>query len=182
MVTLISRSPDETFALGETWGREAQRGWVIGLTGDLGAGKTQLVKGIARGLGIAERINSPTFALVNEYAMGRLPLFHLDLYRLDGAGQVMAAGLESYLANPVGVTVVEWIERWLDDLPGTGVDLRPASGSPVSDPAQREPHGKDAGSETGAPSPLVPASRLRRVWLETLGETERRIRHEDTGH
>jgi tRNA threonylcarbamoyladenosine biosynthesis protein TsaE len=78
MVTFTSHSPEETQALGEAWGREAGKGWIIGLTGDLGAGKTQLVKGIARGLGIKARIQSPTFALVNEYGEGRLPLAHLD--------------------------------------------------------------------------------------------------------
>lgn len=114
MVTFISHSPEETAALGERWGREANSGWVIGLTGDLGAGKTQLVKGIARGLGIAARIQSPTFALVNEYRDGRLPLAHLDLYRLDTPEQIIGAGLEEYFTNPTGVTVIEWCERWPD--------------------------------------------------------------------
>ncbi len=112
MATHISHSATETEALGETWGREATLGLVIGLSGDLGAGKTQLTKGIARGLGVKERILSPTFALVNEYRSGRLPLFHLDLYRLDTRQQVIGAGLEQYLVDPEGVTVVEWIERW----------------------------------------------------------------------
>jgi tRNA threonylcarbamoyladenosine biosynthesis protein TsaE len=113
MATLISRSPEETLALGEEWGREAERGWVIGLCGDLGAGKTQLAKGIARGLGSAARVHSPTFTLLNEYGGGRLPLFHLDLYRLTGAADVVAAGLEEYLISPNGVAIVEWMERWL---------------------------------------------------------------------
>jgi len=112
MATFISHSPDETFALGEEWGRAAKSSWVIGLTGDLGAGKTQLVKGIARGLGIQARIQSPTFALVNEYQDGRLPLAHLDLYRLDTPAQVIGAGLEEYLDHPAGVIVIEWCERW----------------------------------------------------------------------
>jgi tRNA threonylcarbamoyladenosine biosynthesis protein TsaE len=115
MVTLISRSPEETLAIGEEWGREAQRGWVIGLSGDLGAGKTQLVKGIARGLGSPARVHSPTFTLLNEYRGGRVPLFHLDLYRLNSISEVLGAGLEEYLRNPDGVTVVEWIERWQDE-------------------------------------------------------------------
>ena len=112
MATLISKSPEETFALGEKWGRAAQRGWVIGLSGDLGAGKTQLVKGLAHGLGVAARVHSPTFALLNEYGGGRLRLFHLDLYRLNSREEVFGAGLEEYLVNPDGVAVVEWIERW----------------------------------------------------------------------
>ena len=112
MVTFISHSPEETAALGEQWGREAQAGWVIGLSGDLGAGKTQLVKGIARGLGITARIQSPTFALVNEYRDGRLPFSHLDLYRLDTPEQILGAGLEEYFNKPAGVAVIEWCERW----------------------------------------------------------------------
>src|SRR5258707_15868578 len=111
MATYISHSPAETESLGETWGRAAESGLVIGLSGDLGAGKTQLVKGLARGLGIAARIHSPTFTLVNVYRGGRLTLFHLDLYRLETKEQIHSAGLDEYL-RPDGVTVVEWVERW----------------------------------------------------------------------
>lgn len=113
MATHISHSAAETEALGEKWGREASLGLVIGLSGDLGTGKTQLTKGIARGLGVTDKILSPTFALVNEYRSGRLPMFHLDLYRLDTREQIVGAGLEEYLTKPNGITVVEWIERWV---------------------------------------------------------------------
>ena len=112
MATFISHNAEETFALGEQWGRDAQPGWVIGLTGDLGAGKTQLVKGLAQGLGLTTRVLSPTFALVHEYTGGRLPLAHLDLYRLDTPAQILGAGLEVYFENPPGVAVIEWCERW----------------------------------------------------------------------
>jgi tRNA threonylcarbamoyladenosine biosynthesis protein TsaE len=111
MVTSISHSPEETAALGENWGRAAGAGLVIGLCGELGAGKTQLVKGLARGLGISARVHSPTFALVNIYAGGRLKLFHLDLYRLETAEQIVAAGLEEYYFQPAGVTVIEWADK-----------------------------------------------------------------------
>ncbi|MGD0615621.1 MAG: tRNA (adenosine(37)-N6)-threonylcarbamoyltransferase complex ATPase subunit type 1 TsaE [Verrucomicrobiota bacterium] len=111
MVTNISHSPAETEALGESWGRDARSGLVIALSGDLGAGKTRLVKGLARGLDIPARVHSPTFTLVNIYAGGRLTLFHLDLYRLETPEQIVAAGLEEYL-NPADVTVIEWAERW----------------------------------------------------------------------
>jgi tRNA threonylcarbamoyladenosine biosynthesis protein TsaE len=111
MVTFISHSVEETQALGEGWGRAAVAGWVIGLQGDLGAGKTELAKGLGRGLGVAERVVSPTFTLVNEYPSGRLILAHLDLYRLDGWDELVGAGLEEYLLRPAGVTVVEWFER-----------------------------------------------------------------------
>lgn len=111
MATIISHSPAETESLGERWGQMAQRGLVIALSGDLGAGKTQLVKGLARGLGITERVHSPTFTLVNEYGGGRLNLFHLDLYRLETMVQSHEAGLDEYL-EPDGVAVIEWAERW----------------------------------------------------------------------
>ncbi|MFZ1074366.1 MAG: tRNA (adenosine(37)-N6)-threonylcarbamoyltransferase complex ATPase subunit type 1 TsaE [Verrucomicrobiia bacterium] len=115
MATFISHSPVETESLGEEWGRAAQRGWVIALSGELGAGKTQLVKGVARGLGIAARVHSPTFTLVNEYGGGRLRLFHLDLYRLETREQILSAGLEEFL-SPDGLAVIEWAER-LEDGP-----------------------------------------------------------------
>lgn len=116
MATFISRSPEETIRLGIEWGKRAQPGWVIGLTGDLGAGKTQLVKGIAQGLGVTDRVSSPTFALINEYEGGRLPLAHLDLYRLEDHAQIVGAGLEDYF-SPKGVSVIEWAERWQGGAP-----------------------------------------------------------------
>jgi len=111
MMTFLSHSPAETESLGEQLGHAARHGLVIALTGELGAGKTQLVKGIARGLGCAARVHSPTFTLVNEYTGGRLKLFHLDLYRLETRGQIQSAGLEEFL-QPDGVAVIEWAERW----------------------------------------------------------------------
>ena len=111
MATIISHSPAETEALGESWGRKAVPGLVIGLSGDLGAGKTQLVKGLARGLEIRALVHSPTFTLVNVYTGGRTTLFHVDLYRLETIEQILGAGLEEYL-HPNGVTVIEWAERW----------------------------------------------------------------------
>jgi len=156
MVTFISHSPAETEALGERWGREAQRGLVIALSGDLGAGKTQLVKGLARGLGVTSRVHSPTFTLVNEYSGGRLRLFHLDLYRLETRAQILGAGLEEYLQSE-GVTVIEWAERWPEVQ-----SLR----SKVLSPESRV-HGQ--------PAPC------RRVEIEVLSETERRITYEDSG-
>lgn len=115
MATYISHSPEETKALGEKWGRTAKPGLVLGLTGDLGSGKTQLVKGIALGLGCPGRVHSPTYSLLNEYRGGRLALVHLDLYRLNGRSDVLSAGLEEYLVRPQGLTVVEWVERWTDE-------------------------------------------------------------------
>jgi len=122
MATFISHSPAATEALGEKFGRAAQCGLVLALTGDLGAGKTQLVKGIARGLGITARVHSPTFTLVNEYGGGRLKLFHLDLYRLETQAQILSAGIGEFL-SPDGVAVIEWAER-IYDLQFTIYDLK----------------------------------------------------------
>jgi len=116
----ISHSPAETESLGENWGRAAQRGLVIALSGDLGAGKTQLVKGVARGLGVTARVHSPTFTLVNEYGGGRLKLFHLDLFRLETQAQIHSAGIEEFL-QPDGVAVIEWAERILQ---GSGFNVQ----------------------------------------------------------
>jgi tRNA threonylcarbamoyladenosine biosynthesis protein TsaE len=122
MTTLISHSPEETEALGEKFGRAAERGFVFALSGDLGAGKTQFVKGLARGLEISARVHSPTFTLVNEYGGGRLKLFHLDLYRLETPAQILSAGIEEFL-SPDGVAVIEWAER-IYDLRFTIYDLK----------------------------------------------------------
>ena len=110
LMPIISHRPQETEAAGEELGRLAEGGWVIALTGELGAGKTQFVRGLARGLGVASRVHSPTFTLVNEYGGGRLRLFHLDLYRLETREQLLSAGIEEFL-QPDGISVVEWAER-----------------------------------------------------------------------
>lgn len=122
MMQLISHSPMDTEALGEAIGRNARSGLVIALTGDLGAGKTQFVKGLARGVGVVGRIHSPTFTLVNEYGGGRLRLFHLDLYRLETPEQILSAGIEEFL-KPDGVSVIEWAER-INDLGFVVCDLK----------------------------------------------------------
>jgi tRNA threonylcarbamoyladenosine biosynthesis protein TsaE len=122
MPTFTSHSPAETEALGEKFGRAAERGLVIALSGDLGAGKTQFVKGLARGLAIPGRVHSPTFTLVNEYGGGRLKLFHLDLYRLETREQILSAGIGEYL-SPDGVAVIEWAEK-IYDLRFTIYDLK----------------------------------------------------------
>ena len=168
MATYISHSPAETAALGEQWGRVAESGLVIGLSGDLGAGKTQFVKGVARGLGVAARVHSPTFALVNIYTGGRLALFHVDLYRLDTREQIAAAGLEDYL-NPAGVTVIEWAERWFGDVP-QGRARSPLRAATVGGTALLS--GRRA--EDCAPYLLW-------VQIDVLSETERRITYEDPG-
>lgn len=113
MATYISHSPAETEAVGEKLGQTAVSGQVIALSGDLGAGKTQFVRGLARGLGCTGRVHSPTFTLVNEYSGGRYTLYHLDLYRLETAAQLLSAGIDEYL-TPQGVSVIEWAERLME--------------------------------------------------------------------
>lgn len=97
----------QTLALGETVGKSLRGGEVILLSGDLGAGKTVFVKGIAKGLGIADTVVSPTFNLMNEYE-GRLTLYHYDAYRLHDALEAEEAGLTEYFGDRRGVCAVEW--------------------------------------------------------------------------
>lgn len=106
----ITHSPEETRALGERLARALKGGEVVAFTGDLGAGKTAFVSGMAQALGIGERVTSPTFTIVNEYEGGRLPLFHFDMYRLGSADELFQIGWEDYLARG-GVCAVEWSEN-----------------------------------------------------------------------
>ena len=112
-----THSPDETRALGRKLAQALQGGTVVAFTGDLGAGKTAFVSGMAEGLGIEERVTSPTFTIVNEYEGGRLPLFHFDMYRLGSADELFHIGWEDYLARN-GVCAVEWSENVEEALDG----------------------------------------------------------------
>ena len=112
---LISNSPAETEEAGETLARRLTPGAVVAFTGDLGVGKTAFIRGLARGLGVEERVTSPTFTIVNEYLGGRVPLFHFDLYRLGSAEELYDIGWEDYLARG-GVCAVEWSEHMGDAL------------------------------------------------------------------
>ena len=107
---VMTHSPEETRALGERLAGAVGPGTVVAFTGDLGAGKTAFISGMARGLGIEERVTSPTFTIVNEYEGGRLPLFHFDMYRLGSADELFHIGWEDYLARG-GVCAVEWSEN-----------------------------------------------------------------------
>ena len=114
-MTYVTNSPAETEALGQRLAERLQPGDVIAYTGDLGAGKTAFTRGLACGLGITERITSPTFTIVNEYQGGRLPLFHFDMYRLGSSDELYEIGWEDYLARG-GVCAVEWSEIVADAL------------------------------------------------------------------
>ena len=121
----ITNGPEETEALGARLARALGPGAVVAVTGDLGAGKTAFVRGLARGLGIPDRVTSPTFTIVNEYEGGRLPLFHFDLDRLGSADELFDIGWEDYLARG-GVCAVEWSENIADALEedAVRVDIR----------------------------------------------------------
>ena len=106
----ITHSPDETRAIGARLADALRGGEVVAFTGDLGAGKTAFVSGMAKALGVEERVTSPTFTIVNEYEGGRLPLFHFDMYRLGSADELFHIGWEDYLARN-GVCAVEWSEN-----------------------------------------------------------------------
>lgn len=111
-----SQSPGETLALGERLGHHLVGGLAIGLVGPLGAGKTQLVKGIAVGNGAADsrEVTSPTFTLIQEYS-GRLKLYHIDAYRLRSDAELLALGLDE-LVRPDSVVIIEWADRVIDVL------------------------------------------------------------------
>lgn len=116
---------EQTRSLGISLGRTLGAGSVIFLEGDLGSGKTTLVQGIGAGLGINESIVSPTFTLINEYTAGRLPLYHIDLYRLQ-LQEVVALHLETYWEGvefPLGIMAVEWADR-LEYLPPGYLQIR----------------------------------------------------------
>lgn len=115
ILEIISRSPEQTQRIGVRLGESAWAGSIVLLVGSLGAGKTCLTQGIAWGLGINEYTMSPSFVLIREY-QGRLPLYHIDFYRLDRLDEVAELGLDDYLYGR-GICVVEWAEKALDVLP-----------------------------------------------------------------
>ena len=118
------RSPQATRKLGQRLGAALEAGDFVALYGDLGAGKTLFVRGVAEGAGVpdTERTGSPTFALVNLYRGGRVPLQHLDLYRLGGAADLFALGFDDLLREPAA-TLVEWADRAGEALPGDRLEL-----------------------------------------------------------
>ncbi len=119
---MISRSPEETFALGEQMGREAAPGKVYCLNGDLGVGKTVFTQGFSKGLGIEEPVNSPTFTILQVYDEGRMPLYHFDVYRLGDPEEIEEIGYEEYFFGE-GVCLVEWPERIEDYIPEGAVTI-----------------------------------------------------------
>jgi tRNA threonylcarbamoyladenosine biosynthesis protein TsaE len=121
-VVVDSASHAQTQELGERLGRALVAGDVVALVGDLGAGKTSFVQGLARGLGITERVASPSFTIVNEHA-ARVPLYHVDFYRLENIDELADIGFEEYFGLG-GVVVVEWADRFLRALPDERLEVR----------------------------------------------------------
>ena len=120
--TYLSAGVDETIALGRVLGTCLSEGDVLVLTGDLGAGKTQLTKGIAQGLGISDDVTSPTFNILMVYDGGELPLYHFDLYRLDDPDQLEDTGLYDLLDGD-GVCVIEWGEQFAREIGDERLDV-----------------------------------------------------------
>ena len=116
MASVTSHSPAETFAFGQSIAAALRAGDVLALCGDLGAGKTHFVKGLAAGLGVAAEVTSPTFTLIHEYPGGRLPLFHFDFYRLESEDDLLRIGFDDYL-DAGGVLAIEWAEKFSALLP-----------------------------------------------------------------
>ncbi len=111
MASITSHSPAETFEFGRAFAANLRGGEVLALTGDLGAGKTHFVKGLAAGLGVELEVTSPTFTLIHEYSGGRLPLHHFDFYRLETEDEVLAVGLDDYLDSRA-ILAIEWADKF----------------------------------------------------------------------
>ena len=108
-----TNSPEETERVGQALAQHLTAGAVIAFAGDLGAGKTAFTRGLARGLGCADRVTSPTYTIVNEYLSGKYPLFHFDMYRLASSDDLFDIGWEDYLDRG-GICAVEWSENVAD--------------------------------------------------------------------
>ena len=122
MLTFFTHSADETTALGYKIGKKLKKGDIIAMQGTLAAGKTTITKGIAQALEISEEITSPTFCLISEYS-GKMPLYHMDVYRLDGTEDFINLGVDDMLYGD-GVCIIEWSEKIMDELPKNTIILR----------------------------------------------------------
>ena len=116
MLTVDTHSAAETRALGERLAGHLKSGDVVVLQGELGAGKSELARGIAKGLSITETVTSPSFTILNVYESGRCPLYHFDWYRLESAEELYELGMDEYLGGD-GIAVVEWAERCPEAVP-----------------------------------------------------------------
>ena len=122
MLTFKTSSAEETIELGKKIGKLLKKGDIIAMQGTLAAGKTTITKGIAAALGITETITSPTFCLISEY-QGTMPLYHMDVYRLDGTEDFINLGTDDMLYGD-GVSIIEWSEKIMDELPSNTIVLK----------------------------------------------------------
>ena len=121
-LTLHTSSSDETIELGRKIGAYLKKGDILAMQGTLAAGKTTITKGIAKSLGVKDVITSPTFCLISEYE-GKMPLYHLDVYRLDGPEDFINLGTDDMLYGD-GVSVIEWSEKIMEELPKNTIIIR----------------------------------------------------------
>ena len=149
---MITHSPGETRAFGERLARQLQAGDVLLLQGNLGAGKSELTRGIARGLGVADTVTSPSFTILNVYEDGRVPLYHFDWYRLQSAEELYEMGMDEYLGGD-GVAVVEWPSQCPEAIPE---DCLEVAITPLGDTDRR--------------LTLTPRGSFRRLNMEDLDE------------
>ena len=117
MATFISNNPAETEAIGKRFAKDVNAGSILALKGELGSGKTQLVKGLVAGLGSGAAVTSPTFTILHEYSSGRFPVYHFDFFRLEDRQSVARLGLDDYFFGD-GVSVIEWADRFPEFIPG----------------------------------------------------------------
>ena len=149
---MTTHSPGETRAFGERLARQLQAGDVLLLQGNLGAGKSELTRGIARGLGVADTVTSPSFTILNVYEDGRVPLYHFDWYRLQSAEELYEMGMDEYLGGD-GVAVVEWPSQCPEAIPE---DCLEVAIEPLGDTDRR--------------LTLTPRGSFRRLNMEDLDE------------
>ena len=123
MNMVITNSAAETRELGKRLAEQLKAGDVILLEGDLGAGKSEFARGVAKGLGVTETVTSPSFTILNVYESGKLPLYHFDWYRLESSEELYELGMDEYLGGD-GVAVVEWAERCPDAVPEKRIRIR----------------------------------------------------------
>lgn len=117
-----TNSPEETLALGEEFGRKAEKGLIIALTGDLGVGKTLFSKGFAKGLGITEPVSSPTFTIVKVYESGRIPFYHFDVYRISDPDEMDEIGFDEFIFGD-GASLIEWADLIDEIIPEEAVRI-----------------------------------------------------------
>ena len=121
-MTFETKTKEETIELGIRLGKVLTKGTIIGFFGDLGSGKTTMIKGVAQGLGVNELVKSPSFVVVTEYK-GRLPVYHIDLYRISNSNELPEVCFEQYLYGD-GITLIEWAERAGNFLPENAVKIK----------------------------------------------------------